>query len=149
MAQIWTEVPAVSGELVWIGPAQSLREAAQVMKQRHVSSVLVGVPGEFPAILTERDIAWAVADGRPLDSPVGEAAMSAPVTIDVSATVSDAAARMLDHDMRHLVITRDDQPVGIISARDAVGALLAAADAPMLVQLMRRCVTTHSEVWLG
>ena len=149
MTQRWTKERAPSAELVWMQPSGDIREAARLMEQRHVSSVLVGGPGALHAIVTERDITYAVADGMPLDRPVRELVQSSAVAIDVSATVSDAAARMLEADVRHLVITRDGEAVGIISVRDALGALLAAADAPMLVELMRRCVSSHTELWLG
>ncbi len=56
---------------------------------------------------------------------------------------------MLQHDVRHLVVTRDHKVVGVVSARDVLGALLAAAQAPMLVELMRHCVETRTEIWLG
>lgn len=136
-------------ELVWATPGTELSEAAQLMLAHGVSSLLVGVPGEQVAILTERDLARAVAEQWPHETPVGRLATSRPVAIDAAGTLNEAAEVMLRHDVRHLVVTRGDKVVGVVSARDVLGALLAAAQAPMLVDLMRNCVETRTEIWLG
>lgn len=139
----------VDEDLVWATPGTELREAAQLMFTHRVSSLLVGAPGEEVEILTERDLARALAEDWPHDTPIRQLASSRPVAIDVTGTINDAATLMLQHDVRHLVVTRDHKVVGIVSARDVLGALLSAAQAPMLVELMRHCVETRTEIWLG
>lgn len=49
-------------------------------------------------------------------------------TVGEDATVSEIASLMLDHHLHRVVVTRDDQPVGIISASDLLGLLIDEDD---------------------
>lgn len=40
------------------------------------------------------------------------------VTLDTSATIADAMAKLTEHDVRHLPILEDDRVVGVVSDRD-------------------------------
>jgi acetoin utilization protein AcuB len=40
------------------------------------------------------------------------------VTLDTSATVADAMAKLTEHEVRHLPILEDDRVVGVVSDRD-------------------------------
>lgn len=135
--------------VVWITPDADIRAAAVQMACDHVSSILVGAPGELISILTERDLAHAVAEGRPLDTLVSELAVPRPYTIDVHESLEHAGARMIEHDVRHLVLTRDGRAVGVISMRDVVRALLEPVEASLVVALMHSGPSTHPEHWWG
>jgi CBS domain-containing protein len=134
--------------LVTIAPDATLREAAQLMRAEDVSALVVGTPGELIAIVTERDITAAVADGRPSATPVTTLATAAPITVRRDADIGTAAARMVRLGVRHLVVVDGDRAVGIVSIRDALAVLLrAVTPEPMFVVLSRQPDLT--ELWLG
>jgi CBS domain-containing protein len=134
--------------LVTIEPDASLRAAAQLMRAEDVSALVVGAPGELIAIVTERDVTAAVADGRPAGTRVSTLATGAPITVRRDADIGTAAARMLRLGVRHLVVVDGARAVGMVSIRDALAALLqAVTPEPMLVVLSRQPDLT--ELWLG
>ena len=47
------------------------------------------------------------------------------VTVDVSTSITEAVALMLEDEIRHLVVTEHGAPYGIVSARDLLRAQLA------------------------
>src|SRR4051794_9330896 len=83
-----------------VDPATSLAEVASAMREGNVSSVLVGVEN---AIATERDLARALAAGFGPETPISLAATSHPVRVQSDTSVVDAAALMLNEEVRHLV----------------------------------------------
>ena len=62
---------------LWIEPEPSLRETAIRMAEHATSSILVGAPGELVSILTEHDLARAVARDVPNSTPVVVTVMEA------------------------------------------------------------------------
>lgn len=100
----------------------SLLEAARLMLDRGVGSLLVGEPGGVPeGILTERDLLRATADRtRDLEQTVVRNAMSTPVAcIAVSELVYRALGRMDRLGIRHLCVTDEHgAALGMVSQRD-------------------------------
>lgn len=112
--------------LVTIRPDASLRAAARLMCVEDVSAVVVGEPGGLVSVLTERDVATAVAADIVPATAVAALATSEPATVDRDTSVVTAAATMLRLGVRHLVVVDGVQAVGMVSMRDVVGALLPA-----------------------
>jgi CBS domain-containing protein len=131
-----TDDTADSISPLWIEPSASLREAAARMAEHGTSSILVGSPGELVSILTEHDMMLAVARGVPHSTSVGEFAVPRPLTIDVGATVHSAGRYMLEQDVRHLVVTRGNRAVGVLSMRDVLHAFLGLAETPVVLAVM-------------
>lgn len=104
----------------------SIRETAQVMRASDVSTVLVG--DETPALATERDLVQALADGRDPATPVEEVASPDPLWGPDDLHVAQAAAMMLRHGVRHLVVRRADGSTGVLSMRDAFAILVRSLD---------------------
>src|SRR6266542_3382672 len=70
-------------------------------------------------IITERDIARAVADRRNLaDCTAGEYMTSEPVTVDLETPLWVVAWRMLAYGVRHLPVVVAGEVTGMVSARD-------------------------------
>jgi signal-transduction protein with cAMP-binding, CBS, and nucleotidyltransferase domain len=136
-------------EPLWIEPAARLCEAAARMKEAGTSSILVGKPGELVSILTERDVAHAVAAGASPATPAGELAMPRPLTVDLEASVHSAGRMMLEHNVRHLVVTSGNQAMGVLSIRDVLAVMLASSDTTVLVASMHRALLTRPEHWWG
>lgn len=105
-------------------PGSTLREALTVLKDRRVSSVLVGHaddPASDHAILTERDVLRAVASGgaEALERDVKAYASRPLVTVPADAFVYRAIGRMNSRSIRHLaVVDEAGALLGAVSARD-------------------------------
>ena len=126
----------------------TLGEAARVMRANEISSVLVGDPhGEYD-VLTERDLAGAMAQGLGPASSVTKVATHGPRTIDLDATVRDAAVLMLHFGVRHLVVVNEGDAVGVVSIRDALDALVRAGT-PELAAAVHQALTTRPDCWVG
>lgn len=111
-------------DVVTVGPAQSLREAAATMTSHSVGAAVVATD-DTPGIISERDILRAIAQGidpdaaRVLDHMTSKAVCAFP-TWDAQT----AARTMLDGGFRHLVVVDDGRLVGILSIRDLAEHLL-------------------------
>ncbi|HYY80135.1 MAG TPA: CBS domain-containing protein [Actinomycetes bacterium] len=111
--------------VVSVGPDESLRGAARVMRDHGIGSVVVEQGDRVVGILTERDVMHAAADlGDVEPARVGDH-MSAPVvTASPSWDVTVAATEMSDRRIRHLVVTEGDRPIGVLSVRDVMSVFL-------------------------
>jgi CBS domain-containing protein len=106
----------------------SLRAAARALDEGQVGIVAVGAASDVRAVLSERDIARAVAAG--LDPDLAHAADVASAQIvwaDATATVDEVAELMMEQYVRHVLLEEDGHLVGIVSARDLLGAYAMAA----------------------
>jgi CBS domain-containing protein len=107
-----------------VEPAATLKEAAQAMRDRRASSVVVTEDGYLIGILTERDIVKAVAEGIDTEvTHVRDYMTPAPIAASPETTVEEAAQIMLEHGFRHLpVVSGDRELKGIVSIRDLARA---------------------------
>jgi signal-transduction protein with cAMP-binding, CBS, and nucleotidyltransferase domain len=101
------------------------REAARLMGERRIGSVVVRRNGRFVGLVTERDLVTSVlATGADSSRPL-EQAMGAPVPrVSMDATEIEAAGLMRTHAVRHLMVEDGGQVVGVISMRDVIQAML-------------------------
>ncbi len=126
----WTKVDAVgSREPVFVSPAATLRQAARTMWERSVGALLVGDRHELVGIISERDIAGALAlDGDPDRVTVATAMSADLVSLRPGDTLYDAATDMLDAGIRHVpVLDEHDEVQGVVSLRDLVRPLIIDA----------------------
>ncbi|HEX8804358.1 MAG TPA: CBS domain-containing protein [Acidimicrobiales bacterium] len=135
--------------IVTVTPVATLQAAAATMGAHAISSLVVGEPGEPVAILTERDVTRAVADGRDPATPVAELASDHPLTVAATDTVMDAVALMLREGVRHLVVTRGRRAVGVVSTRDLLIALVGTVTSETVLLMLQRVECPASENWLG
>lgn len=102
-------------------PETRIREVLQLMHDRQVGCVMVVEHRKLVGIFTERDALLklgteAVALG---DRPVAEFMTPQPQTLRLDAKIAFALQRMDLGGFRHVpVLSRDDEPVGVISVRD-------------------------------
>jgi CBS domain-containing protein len=126
----------MSTDLLVVGTAVTVAEAARLMLKRRVGAAIVvdeSIPG--PGIITERDVMRAVGDGRdPEATPVEECMTFVARTATTDWDLDTAAEQMIIGHFRHLlVVDEQGRMVGIVSMRDIVGAHTRAAhgsDAP-------------------
>ena len=101
--------------------------AAYLMKHAGTTALMVldARTGEPAGIITEADIAHAVADGKDVDTTRIQALMTArPTVINATTSVRDAAKVMTSGRFRHLPVVGDAGLVGIVDITDVCRALL-------------------------
>ena len=98
----------------------TIREAAELMKQQQIGSLLVEKDGQYVGIVTETDIVRkAAAQGLDLKKEKVITIASSPViTLDIYRTPQDAHDLMGEVGVRHLGISDKGKVVGIVSVRD-------------------------------
>jgi CBS domain-containing protein len=112
----------MSAEVLSIGPAHTLREAARMMAARRVGAAVVASPDDVGVgILTERDILMSIASGQSPDTEVaGEHCTQDLVFALRDWTMEAAAAAMVRGGFRHLVVVEGKDVIGLLSMRDIV-----------------------------
>lgn len=127
-----------------IGRGCTLVDASVAMERAEVSSLLV----EGDGIVTERDIARALAHGVGGEAAVGEVATWHPITVEMSTPIVDATATMLNEHVRHLLV---NVPTGraVVSLRDVAAVLLQATNPQIWLSSLRVAVEAPAEIWLG
>jgi CBS domain-containing protein len=105
-----------------VGPEHTLRQASVRMIQNRTGAAVVldgALPG--PAVITERDLLRALADGLDPDREhVGEHMSGELVTAAPSWPLTKAADLMVKHGIRHVLVFEDAELVGVLSMRDVV-----------------------------
>jgi len=124
----------MSEQVLVIGPAHTLREAARMMAARKVGAAVVVNPEHSGVgILTERDILISVAAGESPDTETaGQHCTQDLVFAARDWTLEVAASAMVRGGFRHLVVVEGQEVVGLLSMRDIVrawSALLVPAQA--------------------
>ena len=112
--------------LLTIEPDNSLFQAARAMTDRGVGSAVVMRDGKVAGIVTERDVLHGAASERPLrEISVEEAMTKDPVAGEPGWDLTKAVTTMTEGGFRHLLVTEMGNPVGIVSLRDLMDALVA------------------------
>ncbi len=109
--------------IITMRPDGTVYEAAKLMKENNIGSVVIMEGGELKGIVTERDLITryiAAEDGRrPEDVKVLEIMTKDPITIRDNTDIDEAARIMIEKNIRRLIVVNyDGRVVGIISSRD-------------------------------
>ncbi|THF66249.1 CBS domain-containing protein [Pseudothauera nasutitermitis] len=106
-----------------------VREACRRMAAAQVGSILiVNTAGALLGIFTERDaLTRVLAAGLDPDATTLETVMTAnPIVVEPSRPLGHALHLMHDGGFRHVPVVEDGHPMGMLSARDALGLELVA-----------------------
>ena len=101
------------------------KEAARLMVDKDIGSLIANRDGLPFGIVTERDLMEKIVAGGadPAKVTVGDV-MTAPLaTVDASASLIDAARKMVEKNIKRLVVTEHEKIIGIVSQTDLVQAL--------------------------
>ena len=109
--------------LVTAAPGMTVTEAAQVMSKARVGAVLVVENDSLAGIFTERDaLTRVLAKGLdPATTPLSAVMTAKPITISPALPLGHALHMMYDGGFRHVPVVDKGRPVGMVSARDALG----------------------------
>lgn len=114
-------------EVARIRTDATLLEVADALGAGEIGALVVGDGDAVEAVVSERDLARALAARRdPATTHAIDIANTNLVWCDATATVGEVANEMMDRYVRHVLIEEDGRLVGIVSARDLLGAYTAA-----------------------
>lgn len=113
-------------DMVTAHPDETIREVATRMSANKVGAVLVIEDGILRGLFSERDLVSRVTgEGRNPDSTrVGFVATRDVISIDVNAPLKSVLQVFRERKFRHLPVTDGGKPVGILSTRDLLEALV-------------------------
>jgi CBS domain-containing protein len=114
--------------------------AAYLMKHAGMTALMVldAWTDEPIGIITEADIAHAVADGKDVNSTqISELMTTRPTIIKTTTSVRDAAKVMTSGHFRHLPVVGDAGLVGIVDITDVCGALLEGYVSPLAIGVVQ------------
>ncbi|MGV0635658.1 CBS domain-containing protein [Mycolicibacillus trivialis] len=122
-------VSEVTGDpVVRVAADASVADVAQAIIHGEVGAVVVGSDERPSALVSERDVAAVVAAG---DDPATVRAIDVAsknlIWCDADTTIDQAAVRMMNHYIRHILVERSGVLIGIVSARDLLGVYGADA----------------------
>ncbi len=104
---------------VLVPPSMSIRQAAELMRDQHVSSVLLTEGGRMVGIVTDRDLRNRVlAAGLDPSRPVSEVATPEPIGIDARSTAFDALLLMARRNVHHVPVLDGAEVVGMFTTTD-------------------------------
>ena len=129
-------------EVVSIDATAALKDAANLMRTRHVGALVVTVPQgdrvQAVGMITDRDLAIE-ALSRGLDAGevrVGQVASRRLAAVPGTAGIAEAVAAMAEAGVRRLLVTEQDGEIaGFVSSDDLLDAL--AAELGGLAQALR------------
>ena len=111
-------------QIVTQPPETTVASAARLMKKKSVGAVMVVKhDGHLAGIFTERDALFRViAEGRdPKTTHISEVMTHDPRTISADKLFEHALLMMYDGGFRHVPVMENGRPIGMVSARDALG----------------------------
>lgn len=115
----------MSRQLLVLDAGATVGEAAALMAQRHVGSVLVTQSGRLAGIFTERDIVRAVSlDVHATEESIEDWFTPNPRTVTPDVSIDEARDVMLGGHFRHLPVTEGPAGtvIGMLSMRDVTRA---------------------------
>jgi len=117
-----------SQDVVTITPGTTVSEAARVLSERKIGSVVVSKDGKIPAgILSERDIVRELGRRGPacMSDMVEDMMTRNLVTCSPNDQTDAILSKMTEGRFRHLPVVEDGRMVGLISIGDVVKAQLS------------------------
>jgi CBS domain-containing protein len=119
--------------VVTAAPERTVREIAELMRERNVGSVVLVEGSEPVGFVTDRDLALSViADGRDFGDHVADHASSPVITAEASMDVEEAGELMVRHAIRRLVVVDGGRLTGIVTLDDLA---VRAGDLKMAQQM--------------
>lgn len=129
MRQI-TATDLMNPNVLAVRDTMSLQQLATVLLENDVTGAPVkDRSGRLVGVVSMIDVARVVATnpspaGRGGEVVVADVMTPGVFSISEDATVSEIASAMLDRHLHRVVVTRQDEPIGIISTSDLLGLLV-------------------------
>lgn len=119
----------MSSPVITIDGEANVRDAALLMTDKRIGSILITERGQPVGIVTERDIlARVVALCRDVCVTKMREIMSTPlITVPKNTGILEAMRKMREHGISRLVIMEGNSLIGIVSERDIIRAVTFAS----------------------
>ena len=100
----------------------SVRDAARLMAKKKVSAVMVVEDKRLVGIFTERDAVFRVIakDRDAKLTRIADVMTTAPKTVSPDESFGYALMLMQENGFRHVPVVENGEPIGIVSARNAL-----------------------------
>ena len=114
--------------LTTVAPHDHVAAAAYLMKHAATTALIVtdAQTGQPAGIITEADVARAIADGKDVNNVWVDAVMTTRPAIIATTSIRDAAEMMTARHFRHLPVAGDAGLVGVVDITDVCRALIDA-----------------------
>ncbi len=112
-----------SDESFFLKASDTIIEAAKMMKENNISSVIIiSEEGFFPiGMITERDIVQRiVAEGKDFQEKIKDYMTHPVISIDPEIPLIEAMKKMREQDIKRLVVIKDKELEGMISYSDII-----------------------------
>jgi CBS domain-containing protein len=98
----------------------SIREAARIMSENRISSLIVINSNNLPTgIVTDRDLREkVVAKGRNVQEPIKNIMSTTLIRVDARDYCFEAVLRMLKYNIHHILVIKDGNLIGVITNHD-------------------------------
>ena len=115
-----TSVGDVAHEAITINEDTSIQEAAQVMVENRISSLLVTDQNHLPkGIITDRDLREkVVAKARPVSGPVKPIVSPSLIRVEASESCFEALLKMIKYNVHHMLVIQEGRLKGIMTNHD-------------------------------
>ena len=128
-------VSALAADIVArVAPDADLWEIAEALVEADVGALAVDDDDDDDVlgVVSERDVVRALAQRRdPSTTTAIDIAHARLVWCDATSTVAEVAQEMMERYVRHVLVEDEGIVIGIVSARDLLGAYAAADRADM------------------
>ena len=105
----------MSNHVITAQPHQTVGQLKEKMARRHLNTIPVVNPENVPiGVISASDLLAAASEGTPVSRIMTEKVYTIPEYEEVSV----AARMMRNHKIHHLMVTREQQVVGVISSFD-------------------------------
>lgn len=134
----------MSRDIVYVHKSTKVIDAAKIMGERHIGSVVVRGDVDYIGIFSERDLlSRVICPGLDVWNVEVERVMSPrPLTIDASASIKEGARALIKGKGRLIVLDKGF-PVGFLSTSDLVKALPGMEESELKVRkFMTKSVVT-------
>lgn len=113
----------ITRDPVWISPTLSIADAARTMEDRGCAFIPIIEEGRAVGVVTDRDLAMTTAaHGKdPATTQVAQVMSQPPFGVGADEDPEEAARRMVEHNVRRLVVIDGNHFVGIVSVVDLAG----------------------------
>lgn len=106
---------------VAIHSEQNVQQAAKLMTEHRVSSLIIEENEHLVGIITDRDIRSRVmANGLSAETIISQVMTAQPFNIDINAYLYEAVQQMSQHNIHHLPVTANGKCYGMLTATDVI-----------------------------
>lgn len=118
-----------SGGVITISPDATVKDAARLMHDHRIGSLVIADGEVLRGIFTERDVLWrVVAEGRDAATTIVKDVMTVDViVVRPDREVDEIEAILREHRIRHVPVAGDQGLLGVLSIGD-LNAFRADAD---------------------